>query len=65
MGWLFKSKIDKELDGVGKKLRNKDFLNKAPDDVVEGVRAKRERLVEKKDRLQNQLSTVNQLASGA
>lgn len=59
------AKIDKELDGVGKKLRNEDFLNKAPEDVVEGVRAKRERLVENKDRLENQLSTVNQLASGA
>lgn len=59
------AKIDKELNGVGKKLRNEDFLNKAPEDVVEGVRANRERLVEKKDRLENQLSTVNQLASGA
>ncbi len=59
------AKIDKELNGVGKKLRNEDFLKKAPQEVVEGVRANRERLVEKKNRLENQLSTVNQLASGA
>ena len=44
---------------------NEDFLKKAPQEVVEGVRANRERLVEKKNRLENQLSTVNQLASGA
>jgi len=59
------AKINKELDGVGKKLRNEDFLNKAPGQVVEGVREKQEKLVEKKNRLENQLSTVNQLASGA
>jgi valyl-tRNA synthetase len=59
------AKIDKELNGVGKKLRNEDFLKKAPEEVVEGVRANRERLVEKKNRLENQLNTVNQLASGA
>ena len=57
------SKIDKELDGVGKKLRNEDFLNKAPEEVVKGVREKRQRLLEKKNRLENQLSLVNQLAS--
>jgi valyl-tRNA synthetase len=59
------AKIDKELNGVEKKLRNEDFLKKAPQEVVEGVRANRERLVEKKNRLENQLNTVNQLASGA
>jgi valyl-tRNA synthetase len=59
------AKIDKELNGVGKKLRNEDFLKKAPQEVVEGVRANRERLVEKKNKLEKQLSTVNQLASGA
>jgi valyl-tRNA synthetase len=59
------AKIDKELNGVGKKLQNEDFLKKAPQEVVEGVRANRERLVEKKNRLERQLSTVNQLASGS
>ncbi len=59
------AKIDKDLDGVGKKLSNEDFLNKAPQEVVEGVRAKRERLSEKKGKLDAQLTTVNQLANGA
>jgi valyl-tRNA synthetase len=54
----------KELDGVGKKLRNEDFLNKAPREVVEGVRANRERLDEKKNKLENQLRTVSRLAGG-
>jgi valyl-tRNA synthetase len=57
------AKISKELQGVGKKLGNEDFLNKAPQDVVEGVRAKRQRLCEKKNKLQDQLSTVSQLPS--
>ncbi len=59
------AKIHKELDGVGKKLHNEDFLNKAPREVVEGVRANRERLDEKKSKLENQLSTVSRLAGGA
>jgi len=58
------AKIHKELDGVGKKLRNEDFLNKAPREVVEGVRANRERLDEKKNKLENQLRTVSRLAGG-
>ncbi|MBW1741239.1 MAG: valine--tRNA ligase [Deltaproteobacteria bacterium] len=55
-------KIIKELEGVGKKLSNEDFLTKAPQAVVEGVRAKQERLVEKKNKLEGQLRTVSQLA---
>ncbi|MDY6987216.1 MAG: valine--tRNA ligase, partial [Thermodesulfobacteriota bacterium] len=55
-------KINKELDGVGKKLGNEDFLSKAPEKVVEGVRAKQERLAEKKNKLEAQLEAVRQVA---
>ncbi|MDY6952112.1 MAG: valine--tRNA ligase [Thermodesulfobacteriota bacterium] len=55
-------KIDKELDGVGKKLGNEDFLSKAPEKVVEGVREKQVRLAEKKGKLEAQLEAVRQVA---
>ncbi|MDY6838778.1 MAG: valine--tRNA ligase [Thermodesulfobacteriota bacterium] len=56
------NKIDKELGGVGKKLGNQDFLSKAPEKVVEGVRAKQGRLAEKKKKLEAQLEAVRQVA---
>jgi valyl-tRNA synthetase len=56
-------KISKELEGVGRKLRNEGFLTKAPRDVVEGVQAKQERLVQKRDKLKEHLNTVSQLAA--
>ncbi|NVM56784.1 MAG: hypothetical protein HWN51_01500 [Desulfobacterales bacterium] len=56
------AKISKDLNGVGKKLSNEDFLTKAPQEVVKQVQAKRERLVEKKNKLEDQLSTASQLA---
>jgi valyl-tRNA synthetase len=59
------AKINKELDGVGKKLGNEDFLKKAPQDVVERVRAKRDKLSKKKNKVEGQLSAVSQLASNA
>ncbi|NVM21442.1 MAG: valine--tRNA ligase [Desulfobacterales bacterium] len=57
------AKIGKELEMVEKKLSNEDFLQKAPQEVVEGVRDKRQRLVEKKNKLEDQLSTVSQIAA--
>ncbi len=55
------AKINKELEGIGKKLANEDFLQKAPRDVVEGVREKQERLAEKRSKLEGQLSAVKEL----
>ncbi len=56
------ARISKELDRVSRKLRNQGFLTKAPYDVVEGVRARQEGLVEKIDKLKDHLNTVSQLA---
>jgi valyl-tRNA synthetase len=56
------AKISKELDGVGKKLANEDFLKKAPQDVVERVRGKRDKLDKKKGKLEAQLGAVSELA---
>jgi valyl-tRNA synthetase len=55
-------KINKELDGVGRKLGNEEFLQKAPQEVVDGVREKQEKLVEKRNKLESQLRSVRQVA---
>jgi len=57
------AKIDKELKGISKKLGNEAFLAKAPPEVVEGVRAKEERFVEKKNKLEKHLAVVKGLAA--
>ncbi|MCK4390278.1 MAG: valine--tRNA ligase [Desulfobacterales bacterium] len=55
------AKISKELDGIGKKLSNEDFLKKAPQDVVDKVRERGERLAEKRTRLHEHLDKVSHL----
>jgi len=59
------AKIAKEFDGIGKKLSNRDFLQKAPEEVVQKVREKGERLAEKKDRLEENLEKVVQLVDNS
>jgi valyl-tRNA synthetase len=53
------AKIDKDMQGIGKKLDNESFVSKAPAEVVEKergrlheMREKREKLAELQDRLQ-------------
>ncbi|OEU45653.1 MAG: valine--tRNA ligase [Desulfobacterales bacterium S7086C20] len=58
------AKIDKELKGISKKLGNEAFLAKAPPEVVDGVRAKEERFVEKKNKLEKHLAVVKGLGAG-
>ncbi|HID30752.1 MAG TPA: valine--tRNA ligase, partial [Desulfobacterales bacterium] len=59
------AKITRELDGIGKKLSHENFLLKAPQEVVQKVREKGEKLAEKKNRLQENLGKVSQLATDA
>jgi valyl-tRNA synthetase len=56
-------KITKELEGVEKKLSNTGFLQKAPEEVVQKVQAKGEKLVEKRDKLKDQVSTLSQISN--
>jgi valyl-tRNA synthetase len=56
-------KIGKELFGVEKKLGNESFLTKAPRNVVEGVQKKKERFVEKQEKLKKHLAIVKGLAT--
>jgi valyl-tRNA synthetase len=55
-------KITKELEGIKKKLSNEDFLQKAPQDVVQKVREKGEKLGEKRDKFEHQLRAVSQIS---
>jgi valyl-tRNA synthetase len=55
-------KLEKELAGLGKKLANEGFLSKAPDEVVAGVRGKRDGLAEKREKLAANLERIRQMA---
>ena len=56
-------KIEKELVGVSKKLANEDFLNKAPKSVVEKVSEKHSALMEKQDRLKENLTKIQKIGN--
>ena len=55
------NKLTKELAAISKKLQNQNFLNKAPQDVVEQVKAKHERLQEKQQKLESHLDRIKDL----
>jgi valyl-tRNA synthetase len=55
------NKLEKEMSGVSKKLANDDFLNKAPHDVVEQVKAKHADLQEKQQKLASHLERIKAL----
>ena len=55
------NKLSNELSIVSKKLRNKDFLSKAPKDVVEKVKEKQESLMERQQKLRTNLDKIKEL----
>ena len=57
------SKLTKELTVVSKKLGNKNFLDKAPKDVVDKVKAKHAGLQEKQQKLQSNLKRIKEIES--
>lgn len=54
------NKLEKELAAVSKKLENENFLNKAPHDVVEQVKAKHSRLQEKQQKVESNLERIRE-----
>ena len=58
-------KIEKELGNTNKKLSNEDFLQRAPDDVVEKEREKSARLGEKAEKLRNHYNIIKALRDNA
>jgi valyl-tRNA synthetase len=57
------NKLAKELAVVSKKLANDGFLNKAPKDVVEQVKAKHAGLEEKQNKLESNLNRLKEMGS--
>jgi valyl-tRNA synthetase len=57
------NKLAKELVTVSKKLENENFLGKAPEAVVQQVKAKHVILQEKQQKLQSNLSKIKELES--
>ena len=57
------NKLVKELATVSKKLENDNFLAKAPEDVVQQVKAKHSLLQEKQQKLQSNLNKIKEIQS--
>ena len=55
------NKLNKELAAVSKKLGNENFLNKAPQDVVDQVKAKHAGFQEKYQKLASNLKRIKEL----
>ncbi|MBA7584428.1 Valine--tRNA ligase [subsurface metagenome] len=51
------NKINNELNLIFKKINNKDFLSRAPEDIVKKERDKADDLRDIKERLENSLKT--------
>ncbi len=56
-------KLQKELKGISKKLSNEDFLDKAPEAVIQKAKDRHESLAEKSQKLQTNLDRIRSLAS--
>jgi len=56
-------KIDKDLVGVSKKLANEDFLSKAPQNVVDKVKERHNQLMEKRDKLNDNLNKIQKIGN--
>lgn len=53
------AKIEGHLEGAIRKLDNERFVTKAPEDVVANVRATRDSLIEKQDKLKVQIASLS------
>ncbi|MBW1899070.1 MAG: hypothetical protein JRI61_08425, partial [Deltaproteobacteria bacterium] len=55
------NKLNQELDKIQKKLGNKGFINKAPENVVQKVQERNDELREKQEKLQANLDRIKGL----
>jgi valyl-tRNA synthetase len=58
------AKLSKELMGVSRKLQNTDFVERAPAEVVERERARREELTAREAKLKETLALLADLRGG-
>ena len=54
-------KLDKEITTLSKKLGNEGFLAKAPKDVIEKTKDKQTKLIEKYDKLKQNLEKIKSM----
>ena len=54
------NKVTNELTDISKKLRNEDFLGKAPTHVVEKVKERHRAMLEKQEKLQSNLDKIKE-----
>jgi valyl-tRNA synthetase len=57
------ARIGKDIETTAKKLNNRDFLKKAPEQVIERARENNQELLDRKDKLQATLDKLMGLAS--
>ncbi|MBI5137604.1 MAG: valine--tRNA ligase [Nitrospirae bacterium] len=55
------AKVDKELDGISRKLQNPDFVERAPAEVVDKERERRAELAEREAKLKESLAFLRDL----
>jgi len=55
------AKLDMDLERVTKKLNNEGFVNKAPRDVVEREKGRKEALLEKRGKLEHIIETLSEM----
>ncbi len=53
------NRIKKELNSMKNKLRNKDFISKAPKDVVENIRSQSENIAQDKIKIEEQIKMLH------
>ncbi len=54
-------KIDKEFELINKKLLNEDFIENAPEEIVEKERRKAKELIEKREKLKKSLENIERI----
>ena len=53
------NRIKKELNSMKNKLRNKEFISKAPKDVVENIRSQSENIAQDKIKIEEQIKMLH------
>ena len=56
-------KMSKELGQISKKLNNDDFFAKAPPEVVAKVKEKEKTLLEKQEKIEDNIRTIRKISS--
>ena len=53
------NRINKELNSMKNRLKNKDFISKAPKDIVENLRSQSENMTQDKIKMEEQIKMLS------